>query len=224
MSDSGNGGIYPPYRKQQYDNNSLSRLKKNFSNLNALGVATNALLDAFMSFLEFNKRFLYPPLDLHPSIIFKTGMHAVLYTKVAQTAGIAAFSGMGYAGISMYKEGVNRSNSLTMLGNSFFLAESFMFSRAMFFAHDIHRFHRFGMLGAGLGGVADGIKATNYLLDKEYKKAAMYGALSVGNFGMMIFANHHRGAIQSTLWQGFKRMPPHYFLMTGFAIWCSKYL
>lgn len=225
MSNSGNNGRYPLHNQQYYSDDPKSRLKKFLSNVNSLGVGSNALLDALMSYLEIQRKFLYPPASfLAPAMIFKTGGHAYLYIKVTQTAGIAALAGMGYAISDMYNNGINRSNALTLSGNSFFLAESVMLSRAMFFAHNLHKFHRFGMIGAGLGGIADGIKATNYWLDKDYKSAAMYGALSIGNVGMMLFANHHRGAMQNFLWHGFRRMPPYHFLMAGFAIWGYKNL
>lgn len=188
------------------------------------GLISNMLLDGGMSHLEFYKRFRFPVSSLAPEHIFTAGMHGVLFTKVAQTAGISSLFGMGYYLADMKKNGVSRDNLFMLGGHSFFLAESVTLYRALARASDLKMFHLLTMRAARFGGVADAIKSANYLFEKDYKSSMMYASLSMGNFSMMIFNNHHKPPMQELLSRSFSYMPPrNYFLIGAFLYFYKSF-
>ncbi|MDP5135030.1 hypothetical protein ORJ04_03590 [Rheinheimera baltica] len=199
--------------------NTSTDWQKKLKNISSQGLATHVALDFFMARLELKDKFLYPPKHLFSHNIFRTGLHGLSYIKLTQAAGISAMAGIGYNWLDIKEKGFTIENSVMLTGNMLFLAESIALSTGMFFANNHSTFHKMSMWGARFGATADGVKAINYLYKKDYEKAIMYGALSAGNLGMALFANHHKGFGQRMLWQGFKRLPPHYFLLGGLSLW-----
>ncbi len=186
------------------------------------GLISNMLLDGGMSHLEFYKRFRFPPGSLVAEQIFKTGMHGVLFTKVAQTAGISSLFGMGYYLADMKKNGLTRNNIFMLGGHSLFLAESSTLYYALAKANNIKMFHLLNTRAARFGGFADAIKSINYLFEKDYKSSMMYASLSLGNFSVMLFNNHHKSPTQSFLSRGFTYMPPRNFFLIGAFLYLYK--
>lgn len=204
------------------DYTGLQDPKKFLKTGSSIGLITNALLDAGMSHLEFINKFRFPASSLAAEHIFQAGMHGVLFTKVAQTAGVSSLFGIGYYLSDMKKNGFTRNNIFMLGGHSLFFAESSTLYYALTRANDIKMFHLLNTRAARFGGFADAIKSVNYLLEKDYKNSMMYASLSLGNFSVMLFSNHNKSPTQSFLSKGFTYMPPRNFFLIGASLYFYK--
>ncbi|MFC4656181.1 hypothetical protein ACFO3I_14290 [Rheinheimera marina] len=195
----------------------ISTMKDQLKTVSTVSLIGNAILETRMSFLEGFGRFLYPPVKLLPDDIFKVGMHAAWYSKVAFSGVLSATAGIGYTALDIRKYGLNRNNASLLVGHSFYALQGFSLYRAMAFSG--HEFHALSIRASRYGGIADGIKAGHYLMQRDYKNALMYTLFSGGNFGMMVLMNPHATGWQKTLRPHLRMVPPWAMLAAGVAVW-----
>ncbi|WP_348728473.1 hypothetical protein [Rheinheimera texasensis] len=207
-----------------------------FKKSSQVNLAIHTVIESCISNMELMGRFLYPysimphtplqhvvekikhsnKLPIHPSN-FWVGIHSYAYIKSFQFAGLSAISGLTYYGIDIRKNGLTRENSLMMTGNSFYAIEVFLRIQAMG-AFNLHRFETISRRGSAFGAVGDSIKMINYIAERDYPTALMYGLLSAGNLGMMMHSIEHPTGVGRNFAGIFKTISPTIFFRSAIPL------